>query len=178
GGRPPPAPRTAGQVPSSWLGRLSPPDRHLVRIPGRVPDRPRGRGPERRGRVRERAEGHRPREPRERALRGQPAGARRLVARARGDDLLDVLALAVHRPRPLPALGLPAPERGLPALPEPRDARERDRPRRVRPPADRTAADVPRLRLRGHAGAIREPQPRERSRAAPLEPSPRNAEPP
>ena len=62
--------------------------------------------------------------------------------------------LGVHRPRAGAALGVPAPARGVRALPQHDPARERDRARRLRADADRAAADVPGLRLRRHARTI------------------------
>ncbi|TML10500.1 MAG: CDP-alcohol phosphatidyltransferase family protein [Actinobacteria bacterium] len=60
-------------------------------------------------------------------------------------------------------MGLSPPPRGLHTLQEHDPARQRDRPRRLRVAADGPAAHVSRLRVRRHALAVREPQPRQRA---------------
>ena len=65
----------------------------------------------------------------------------------------------------------------VPPLPELDPARERDRPGRLRRRADRAAADVPDVRLPGHARRVRRAEPRQRPDPARVEPVRGDAEP-
>src|SRR5205823_2471805 len=136
--------------------------RHLVRVPVRVPGRARHRRPQSAQGLRQRPQGDRLREARPRPDRAVGPALRRLVALSDEPRLVDVLELGVHGRRPRAALGLPAPARGLHPVPERDPGRERDRPRRLCAAAHGPAAHVPRPRLRRHALAVREPQPRQR----------------
>src|SRR3990170_7826718 len=111
------------------------------------------------------------------ALRaGGPARRGHLVD-PRHVDLVHVLALAVRRRRRDAPVGLLPPPREVRRLPELAHRGQPRRARRLHPHADRTAADVPRMGLRGHAGAVLVDQPRQRPHLVRLEPVRCDAEP-
>src|SRR3990170_4899696 len=111
------------------------------------------------------------------ALRaGGPARRGHLVD-PRHVDLVHVLALAVRRRRRDAPVGLLPPPREVRRLPELAHRGQPRRARRLHPDADRTAADVPRMGLRGHAGAVLVDQPRQRPHLVRLEPVRCDAEP-
>src|SRR5581483_3097999 len=160
------------------MGRPRAPGCDLVRLPRAVPGRSGRRGPEPDPRVRERARRHQRRGAGRRSLRGHARELDRRLEVPHVPRLVDVLELGVHGRRADAALRLPPPARILHAVPELDPARERDRARRLRRPADGAAADVPDVRLPGHAGRLRRSEPRERPDPARGEPVRRDAEPP
>ena len=160
------------RVPAARVGRLRPPARDLVRLlprtRSRAACRPRPAQAFENGlRVidfeRRRA----------RALRADAPAVVDAAALARGDRLLDVLELAVHRRRARAALGLPPPQRAFLRFRNTILLANVHRARRLRAAADGAAAAVPGRRLRRHARDSRASTTAAGSSSSPRTPTPR-----
>src|SRR5262245_38780015 len=163
--------------PSPRAARPDPPAGDLVWLPLRVPLHARRRRPQSVPGVPERAPGRRFRASGHGTVGAVAPEHGRVVEPAPRGDVAHVLALAVHRPRARPALGLPLAQRELRPASEHDPARERDRAHRLRVDADRPTEDVSGARLRRHARQLRD-QPQQRDRARRREPVCGDAQPP